>query len=78
MQRKKEVLFLQILLLQLRKESGMTQKDLAGKLGISEAAYRQKERGQRNFNSNEMFEIADIFKKDIGDIFTDSRPRNVN
>lgn len=68
---------MQIYLYQLRKEKGITQKELAKKLGISETAYRQKEKGQRAFKSDEMFLIADILEKDIGEIFLDSRPRNV-
>ena len=46
-------------------------------LVISETAYRQKEKGQRAFKSDEMFIIADILGKDIGEIFSDPRPRNV-
>ena len=68
---------MQIYLYQLRKEKGITQKELAQKIGISETAYRQKEKGQRAFKSDEMFIIADILEKDIGDIFSDQRPRNV-
>lgn len=68
---------MQIFLYQLRKEQGITQKELADKLGISETAYRQKEKGQRAFRSDEMFIIADILNKDIGEIFSDPRPRNV-
>ena len=60
----------QVYLLQARKEAGLTQAELAKKIGISEVAYRQKEQGKRNFKSDEMFLIADIFKKDIGDLFT--------
>lgn len=68
---------MQIYLYQLRKEKGITQKELAQKLGISETAYRQKEKGKRAFKSDEMFIIADILEKDIGEIFSDSRPLNV-
>ena len=68
---------MQIYLYQLRKEKGITQRELAQKLGISETAYRQKEKGKRAFKSDEMFVIADILEKDIGEIFSDSRPRNV-
>ncbi|WP_418614315.1 helix-turn-helix transcriptional regulator [Streptococcus vestibularis] len=68
---------MQIYLYQLRKEKGITQRELAQKLGISETAYRQKEKGKRAFKSDEMFIIADILEKDIGEIFSDSRPRNV-
>ena len=68
---------MQIYLYQLRKEKGITQKEMSQKLGISETAYRQKEKGQRAFKSDEMFIIADILEKDIGEIFLDLRPRNV-
>ena len=68
---------MQIYLYQLRKEKGLTQKEMAQKLGISETAYRQKEKGQRAFKSDEMFIIADILEKDIGEIFSDLRLRNV-
>ncbi|KXU16185.1 Phage repressor [Streptococcus oralis] len=68
---------MQIYLYQLRKEKGITQKELAQKLGISENAYRQKEKGQRAFKSDEMFIIADILEKDIGEIFSAPSPRNV-
>ena len=68
---------MQIYLYQLRKEKGITQKKMAQKLGISETTYRQKEKGQRAFKSDEMFIIADILEKDIGEIFLDLRPRNV-
>ena len=68
---------MQIYLYQLRKEKGITQKEMAQNLGISETSYRQKEKGQRAFKSDEMFIIADILEKDIGEIFSDLRPRNV-
>lgn len=68
---------MQIYLYQLRKEKDITQKEMAQKIGISETAYRQKEKGQRAFKSDEMFIIADILEKDIGEIFSDLRPRNV-
>lgn len=61
---------MQVLLYQLRKGADMTQKEMADKLGISETAYRQKELGKTDFKSSEMFIIADIFKMNIGDIFT--------
>ena len=68
---------MQVYLLQARKEAGLTQAELAKKIGISEVAYRQKEQGKRDFKLNECYKIAKIFKKDIGDLFTDTRPRNV-
>lgn len=69
---------MQIKLYELRKKGGLTQKQMADKLKISEASYRSKELGHTDFKSSEMFSIADILKKDIGDIFSRKRPRNVD
>lgn len=68
---------MQIKLYEMRKNAGLTQADMAEKLNISEVTYRAKELGQTDFKSSEMFLISDIFKKDIGDIFSRKRPRNV-
>ena len=68
---------MQIKLYELRKKAGLTQADMANKLDISEVTYRSKELGHTDFKSSEMFLIADIFKKDIGEIFSRKRPRNV-
>ncbi|WP_247929399.1 helix-turn-helix transcriptional regulator [Streptococcus intermedius] len=69
---------MQIKLYELRKKAGLTQAQMAAKLDISEASYRSKELGYTDFKSSEMFLIADILKKDIGDIFSRKRPQNVN
>ena len=60
---------MQIYLYQLRKEKGITQKQLARKLGISETAYRQKEKGQSAFTQDEMFFLRSFFDKTLQDIF---------
>lgn len=52
---------MQIYLYQLRKEKGITQKELAQKLGISETAYRQKEKGQSAFTQDEMLVTKIIY-----------------
>ncbi|WP_155974192.1 helix-turn-helix transcriptional regulator [Streptococcus ruminantium] len=68
---------MQIVLYSLRKKAGLSQADIAKKLGISEASYRQKELEQSEFKLTEMFKIADILDKDIGDIFTKTTSRKV-
>lgn len=60
---------LQILLYELRKSKGLTQRNLADKLGISETAYRQKEKGQRPFTQDEMFFLHSFFNKPLQEIF---------
>ncbi|MGU7966350.1 helix-turn-helix transcriptional regulator [Streptococcus suis] len=68
---------MQIKLYELRKKAGLTQAQMAEKIEISEASYRSKELGYTDFKSSEMFLIADIFGKDIGDIFSKRSTRNV-
>lgn len=52
-----------------RKEKGIYQKDLAKVLNISEDGYGMKERGQVQFNANEMFILSDYFDKKIEQLF---------
>ena len=69
---------MQIYLYQLRKEKGITQKELAQKLGISETAYRQKEKGQSAFTQDEMFFLRSFFDKPLQDIFYQESHQNGN
>lgn len=57
----------------LRKKAGMSQKQMAEYLNISEDTYGKKERGQLQFNMSEMFAIAELFNQTLDDIFL---PRN--
>ncbi|HEM3628091.1 TPA: helix-turn-helix transcriptional regulator [Streptococcus suis] len=68
---------MQIKLYELRKKKNLTQKQMAQRLKISENAYRNKELGYSTFKSDEMFIIADILGKSIGEIFTPTNPRKV-
>lgn len=53
----------------LRKKQGVTQKQLAEYLGITEKTYGLKERGEFQFTLEEMFKLRDFFGKRIEDIF---------
>lgn len=57
----------------LRKEQGLTQKEMAEIIGISEDGYRKKETGKTQFKQNEMFFIANYFNRAIEDIFTPNK-----
>ncbi len=46
---------MQTLLYGLRKERNLTQEEMADKIGISENAYRQKEKGQRPLHKTKCF-----------------------
>ena len=59
----------QIYLIELRKNKGLTQADIAKKLNLSETAYRQKELGKREFTQDEMFYLSSFFGKQIVEIF---------
>lgn len=56
-------------LLILRKEAGLSQKEIAGKLGISVTSYGEKERGRSEFSQSEMFCLRDIFNRPLEEIF---------
>lgn len=60
---------MQGLLIGIRKEYGDSQKRIAEILGISEEAYRNKERGDSQFKMDEMFIIADRYNLPIDEIF---------
>ena len=66
---------MQIKLYVLRKEAGMTQGDMASKLGISRGSYAKKELSKSQFTQDEMFKISDMFNLSLNDIFI---PRNGN
>lgn len=53
----------------LMKEHGITNKDLASKIGISEKQMGLKLKGETDFKSTEMFKISEILKMPIEDIF---------
>lgn len=55
-----------------RKFYGITQKEMADKIGIDVRTYINKEQGLSQFKANEMFLIAKILKKDISEIFVPS------
>lgn len=56
-------------LLILRKEHHLTQKQLAGMLGITPKTYGLKERGESAFDADEMWKISTLFKLPIEEIF---------
>ncbi|MCQ9211848.1 MULTISPECIES: helix-turn-helix domain-containing protein [unclassified Streptococcus] len=61
---------MQIHLIQARKEAGITQEELAQKIGISTTSYYKKETGKRDFKLKECYRIAEILNKEISDLFT--------
>ena len=69
---------MQYKLVKIRKESGITQKEMSDIIGIAEGSYRMKERDKRQFNLDEMFIIANYFKLSISDIFTKRSSRLEN
>lgn len=47
----------------------MTQQEVANYLGLTLVTYQRKEKGESLFNSNEMFALSKLFKRDIEEIF---------
>lgn len=56
----------------MRIERGLTQEDMAEKLGISNVAYHLYETGKRNIPQDKAEKIAHIFEMKISDIFLPS------
>lgn len=52
-----------------RVEHGLTQTDLANKLGIDISTYNAKEQGKRNFTIKEVLRILTILQCKFEDIF---------
>lgn len=60
-------------LIRLRKERGLSQKDMADYLDITPETYGAKERGKQPFMLDEMFKIKHLFNGTMDEIFL---PRN--
>lgn len=56
-------------LISWRRYHGITQKEMADKLGVDIRTYINKEQGVTQFKANEMFLIANILGKEISEIF---------
>jgi len=62
-----------------RKMTGLSQKDMAKKLNISEGTYRNKEKGKASFKDNEMKVFYELVRKNNPTVtfqeifFTDSQ-----
>jgi len=52
-----------------RVEKGLTQKDMAERIGISTYSYLMKENGKRDFTLTEMKKICEILNKELSEIF---------
>ena len=53
----------------LRKEKGVTQKEMASLIGLSSDGYKNKERGKTEFKLSEAFTIAKFFELPVEEIF---------
>lgn len=54
---------------QIRESSGLTQKDMADKLGISESFYCQLEGGKRKITIDYALKISHALSKSLDEIF---------
>ena len=48
----------------------LDQQSMSEMLGISRTSYYLKETGGREFTSTEIAKMADVFKVDVGDLFS--------
>lgn len=63
-------------LVNLRKVYGVRQNELAIYLDITLKTYRNKEKGISQFTANEMFKLAQYFRKPLEDIFLPTTYQN--
>lgn len=47
----------------IRNSMGMTQAEMAARIGMSTSVYCQKEKGKKKFTINEMFAILDVVRE---------------
>lgn len=52
-----------------RVEKGLTQEDMAERIGISTYSYLMKENGKREFTLTEIKKICEILDKELSEIF---------
>ena len=52
-------------ILKLRKQKGMSQAELARKIGTKQSNIARMEMGQQNFTTNTLQKIASVFKRDL-------------
>lgn len=53
----------------IRVEKGLTQEDMAKRIGISTYSYLMKENGKRDFTLTEMKKICEILGTELSEIF---------
>ena len=63
----------QIKLYDARKQSKLSQQDVADILGISRNSYGQKERGDVLFNLEEMFALSELLNVSLDDLFISNK-----
>lgn len=58
--------------IKLREQSGLTQEEMASKLGISRQRWIMVEKGERDLNTEELEILAGVFGIDIADFFDET------
>ena len=61
----------------LRKKAGLTQQDIADRLGLNQATYSAMERGSQSILSDYLFKIAEILKIPVWQIFANPNEAGV-
>ena len=75
--RRRQVVFVGSKIRQLRKERGMTQCDLAERIGVQQSDLCRMENGEYKVSLDTMFKILGVFGVEIGDFFREeTAPRS--
>lgn len=67
--RRRQVVFVGSKIRQLRKDRGMTQCDLAERIGVQQSDLCRMENGEYKVSLDTMFKILGVFGLEIGDFF---------
>lgn len=62
----------------LREDNDLTQKEIAGKLNISQRAYSHYENGSRNIPLNIIVKLADVYNCSVDYLLGRTNNKNIN
>ncbi len=72
--RRRQTIFVGSKIRQLRKERGLTQSELARRIGVQQSDLCRMENGEYKVSLETLFKILGVFGMDIGEFFRDEFP----
>ncbi len=72
--RRRQTVFVGSKIRQLRKERGLTQSELARRIGVQQSDLCRMENGEYKVSLDTLFKVLGVFGMDIGEFFRDEFP----